>query len=107
MNPAVRLNNVVKTYIRGRQKLEVLHGLSLEIGQGEFVSIMGPSGSRPSSLISSAVCFPRFARDDYLSQLRYGLFNRVVAFLRLQNPYRRQDESYTRRFPSAFSGTFR
>jgi putative ABC transport system ATP-binding protein len=52
MNPAIRLNNIVKTYIRGRQKLEVLHGLSLEIGQGEFVSIMGPSGSGKTSLLN-------------------------------------------------------
>jgi putative ABC transport system ATP-binding protein len=52
MNPAIRLNKVVKTYIRGRQKLEVLHGLSLEIGQGEFVSIMGPSGSGKTSLLN-------------------------------------------------------
>src|SRR6202789_3050966 len=52
MNPAIRLNNIVKTYFRGRQKLEVLHGLSLEIGQGEFVSIMGPSGSGKTSLLN-------------------------------------------------------
>ena len=52
MNPAIRLNSIVKTYIRGRQKLEVLHGLSLEIGQGEFVSIMGPSGSGKTSLLN-------------------------------------------------------
>jgi putative ABC transport system ATP-binding protein len=52
MNPVIRLNNIVKTYIRGRQKLEVLHGLSLEIGQGEFVSIMGPSGSGKTSLLN-------------------------------------------------------
>jgi putative ABC transport system ATP-binding protein len=52
MNPAIRLNNIVKTYIRGRQKLEVLHGLSLEIGQGEFLSIMGPSGSGKTSLLN-------------------------------------------------------
>ena len=52
MNPAIRLNNIVKTYIRGRQKVEVLHGLSLEIGQGEFISIMGPSGSGKTSLLN-------------------------------------------------------
>jgi putative ABC transport system ATP-binding protein len=52
MSPAIRLNGIVKTYIRGRQKMEVLHGLSLEIGQGEFVSIMGPSGSGKTSLLN-------------------------------------------------------
>jgi putative ABC transport system ATP-binding protein len=52
MNSAIRLNSIVKTYIRGRQKVEVLHGLSLEIGQGEFISIMGPSGSGKTSLLN-------------------------------------------------------
>jgi putative ABC transport system ATP-binding protein len=52
MNAAIRLDNIVKTYIRGRQKVQVLHGLSLEIAQGEFVSIMGPSGSGKTSLLN-------------------------------------------------------
>jgi putative ABC transport system ATP-binding protein len=52
MNPAIRLNSVVKTYTRGRQKVEVLHGLSLDIGQGEFIAIMGPSGSGKTTLLN-------------------------------------------------------
>jgi putative ABC transport system ATP-binding protein len=52
MSPLIRLDRVVKTYIRGRQKLEVLHGLSLDIGQGEFVSVMGPSGSGKTTLLN-------------------------------------------------------
>src|SRR5580692_11185158 len=52
MNPAIRLNGVVKTYTRGNYKVEVLHGLSLDIEQGEFVSIMGPSGSGKTTLLN-------------------------------------------------------
>jgi putative ABC transport system ATP-binding protein len=52
MSPIIRLDGIVKTYTRGRQKVEVLHGLSLEIGQGEFVSIMGPSGSGKTTLLN-------------------------------------------------------
>jgi putative ABC transport system ATP-binding protein len=52
MSPIIQLNSIVKTYTRGRQKVEVLHGLSLEIGQGEFVSIMGPSGSGKTTLLN-------------------------------------------------------
>lgn len=52
MKSTIQLTNIVKTYIRGRQKVDVLHGLSLEIGQGEFVSIMGPSGSGKTSLLN-------------------------------------------------------
>jgi putative ABC transport system ATP-binding protein len=52
MDQAIRLDGIVKTYTRGRQKVEVLHGLSLAIEQGEFVSIMGPSGSGKTTLLN-------------------------------------------------------
>jgi putative ABC transport system ATP-binding protein len=52
MTPAIRLSSIVKTYARGSQKVNVLHGLSLDIEQGEFVSIMGPSGSGKTTLLN-------------------------------------------------------
>jgi putative ABC transport system ATP-binding protein len=52
MSPAIRLNSIVKIYTRGRQKVQVLDGLSLNIEQGEFVSIMGPSGSGKTTLLN-------------------------------------------------------
>jgi putative ABC transport system ATP-binding protein len=52
MNPAIRLNSITKTYSRGKQQVEVLHGLSLDIGQGEFIAIMGPSGSGKTTLLN-------------------------------------------------------
>jgi putative ABC transport system ATP-binding protein len=52
MTFAIRLNNIVKTYTRGKQKVKVLHELSLDIEAGEFVSIMGPSGSGKTTLLN-------------------------------------------------------
>jgi putative ABC transport system ATP-binding protein len=52
MTPAIRLNGIVKVYTRGNQRVEVLHGLSLDIEQGEFASIMGPSGSGKTTLLN-------------------------------------------------------
>jgi putative ABC transport system ATP-binding protein len=43
---------VVKRYRRGRQALEVLHGLDLDVAQGEFVALMGPSGSGKTTLLN-------------------------------------------------------
>src|SRR5271156_5297083 len=48
----VRIHNVTKVYERGKQKVEVLHGLTLEIPRGDFVALMGPSGSGKTTLLN-------------------------------------------------------
>ncbi len=48
----VQVRNVTKVYERGRQKIEVLHGLTLDIPQGDFVALMGPSGSGKTTLLN-------------------------------------------------------
>src|SRR4029077_17713929 len=48
----VQVRAVTKVYERGKQKIEVLHGLSLDIPQGDFVALMGPSGSGKTTLLN-------------------------------------------------------
>jgi len=48
----VQVRNVTKVYERGRQKIEVLHGLTLDIPKGDFVALMGPSGSGKTTLLN-------------------------------------------------------
>jgi putative ABC transport system ATP-binding protein len=52
MNALVTLRNVTKSYVRGKQKVEVLHGVDLAIEQGEFLALMGPSGSGKTTLLN-------------------------------------------------------
>src|ERR1700760_3173768 len=52
MASAVSLQQVVKSYRRGREKVEVLHNLNLEIPEGEFLALMGPSGSGKTTILN-------------------------------------------------------
>jgi putative ABC transport system ATP-binding protein len=52
MAALVSLKNVVKRYIRGKQKVEVLHHLDLDVESGEFLALMGPSGSGKTTLLN-------------------------------------------------------
>lgn len=48
----IKLKNIHKSYIVGKEKLHVLKGIDLHIKEGELVSIMGSSGSGKSTLLN-------------------------------------------------------
>ncbi|GAB3389519.1 ABC transporter ATP-binding protein [Lysobacter fragariae] len=48
----IRIHNVTKSYERGKQKVEVLHGLNIDVPRGDFVALMGPSGSGKTTLLN-------------------------------------------------------
>jgi hypothetical protein len=82
MASLVSLHNVVKRYTRGKQTIEVLHQLDLEVPTGQFLALMSPSGSgkttgaaeRGFHVIVPVDCMP--ARSAYAEQnVVWGIAN--------------------------------
>jgi len=52
-NPNIfQLNNVGKSFVKGREKITIFDGLDMTIKRGEFLAIMGPSGSGKTTLLN-------------------------------------------------------
>lgn len=50
--PIIQCRGICRTFWRGKERLDVLDGLELEIGEGSFEALMGPSGSGKSTLLN-------------------------------------------------------
>lgn len=49
----IELNDIVKSYSRGSETLQVLKGITLHVESGDFVAVIGPSGSGKSTLMNT------------------------------------------------------
>ncbi|OYV46184.1 MAG: macrolide ABC transporter ATP-binding protein, partial [Halothiobacillus sp. 20-53-49] len=63
--PLIELSGVTKSYGSGSASMQALRGVDLTIHQGEFVAIMGASGSGKSTIMNIIGCLDTPTTGSY------------------------------------------
>ncbi len=66
MKGLIHLENIRKNYYLGKQVIEVLKGISLDVFKNEYVALMGPSGSGKSTLMNILGCLDTPTAGKYI-----------------------------------------
>ena len=77
MEDVVNVTSVTKVYIMGDQRVEALKGISFAVRPGEFVAIMGASGSGKSTCMNMLGCLDVPTSGEYrLEEVNVGELSR-------------------------------
>jgi len=75
--PVIQLEDFHKTYVSGEVEVHAVRGVSLTVQPGEFVAIMGASGSGKSTMMNTLGCLDRPTRGRFLLDgVDIGVLNR-------------------------------
>ena len=66
VNTVIKLEDIRKSYFMGKQELQVLKGITLDILRNEYVALMGPSGSGKSTLMNILGCLDSPSDGKYI-----------------------------------------
>jgi macrolide transport system ATP-binding/permease protein len=69
-DPVVRLIDLTRTFLLGDTEVHALQGVSVSVGRGEFVAIMGSSGSGKSTMMNIIGCLDRPTSGQFIFEGR-------------------------------------
>ena len=61
----LKLTDICKDYMQGKEPVRVLKNIHLEVEQGDYIAIMGPSGSGKSTLMNIIGCLDVPTSGEY------------------------------------------
>ncbi len=84
MTPVIRAVDLRKVYMRGTEEVRALDNVSFEVGEGEFVAVVGPSGAGKTTLLNLLGCLdvPSSGSLSIEGQETRGLGERALTRLR-------------------------
>jgi len=66
MDSILHLEHILKSYFLGKNELQVLKGITMDILKNEYVALMGPSGSGKSTLMNILGCLDSPSGGKYI-----------------------------------------
>ena len=78
----IELQGIIKRFYIGQpNELEILHGIDLKVNRGEFVSIVGSSGSGKTTMMNIIGILDRPTEGEYLSLIHILILSGIKNYV--------------------------